>query len=353
MNDTKISGKVSPQDVFSVSDEVNYLEPSQLAGFEKSFLQWKNAASRADSVRARGRMWLLFLLLRHSGARLGEVLALDDSCAFESEGSVVCFGRADRVRRVPLPDDLFSEITEALESPMGCGLRGQFFHVDPGYFRRICYARGRECGLPKALACPRALRNTRAVELLRGGVPITVVKEILGQSSLNLTAGFQQFSQGEAASIVRTAQQAMCKQTSARNAFVGTVIDVERDSIMSQVVMETRTGVRISAVITTESQRNLKIVPGSPVIATIKAPLVNVLSCDGLPAGSARNRLRATVLRATHSPVLSEVIGRLDDGTEVCALISAESTKNLALESGDEVEFWFKALSVVLNTVQL
>ncbi len=141
---------------------------------------------------------------------------------------------------------------------MGCGLRGQFFHVDPGYFRRICYARGRECGLPKALACPRALRNTRAVELLRGGVPITVVKEILGQSSLNLTAGFQQFSQGEAASIVRTAQQAMCKQTSARNAFVGTVIDVERDSIMSQVVMETRTGVRISAVITTESQRNLK-----------------------------------------------------------------------------------------------
>lgn len=236
---------------------------------------------------------------------------------------------------------------------MGYGLRGELFRVDPGYFRRICYERGKECGLAKDLVCPKSLRNTRAVEMLRSGVPITIVKEVLGQSSLDLTANFQQFSPGDVESIVRTAHEAMRKRTSARNSFLGHVVEVVTDPVMAQVVLETRSSLKISAVITMDSLRNLKIRVGSPVVATVKAPLVNVMHRDGHITGSARNRLEAEILRVTDTPVLSEILGRLPDGTDVCALISAHSAQDLALQPGDGAEFWFKAMSVVLNTVQL
>jgi len=348
MRNFKASNRVHPQELFNVSEQVNYLEASQAQQFEEAFLRWKSEAKRSDSVLARERIWLIFSLLRSTGARLGEVLSLDDTVAFDAQGSIVRLGRQGRMREIPISDELFLEIMTILESPMGCGLRGQFFHIDPGYFRRICYARGKECSLPKELACPKVLRNTRAVEMLRSGVPITVVKDILGQSSLNLTAAFQQFSQGDITSIV---QKSLCKQTSARNSFVGHVIEVQSDAVMAEVLLETRFGLRICAVITMDSLRNLKIVKGSPVVATIKAPLVNVLMCKDLPIGSAQNRFKAKVLRVTDSPAISEVVGRLSDGTDVCALISAQSARGLALQTGDNVEFWFKALSVVLNIV--
>ncbi|AMK11526.1 MAG: TOBE domain-containing protein [Pseudodesulfovibrio sp.] len=353
MRDMKPSGKLCPREFFSVSDQVSYLEPEQTRALEDAFRNWKDGARRMDSVRARTRLWLLFLMVRHTGARLGEILALDDATAFAPEGPFVRLGREERPREVPLPEDFFAELAAFMESPMGYGLRGELFRVDPGYFRRICYERGKECGLSKDLVCPKSLRNTRAVEMLRGGVPITIVKEVLGQSSLDLTANFQQFSSGDVQSIVRTAHEAMRKRTSARNSFVGHVVEVQTDEVMAQVVLETRSCLRISAVITMDSLRNLKIVVGSPVIATVKAPLVNVLRREGHLEGSARNRLEAETLRVTSTPVLSEVLGRLPDGSDVCALISAQSAEDLDLKAGDPVEFWFKALSVVLNTVQL
>ncbi len=353
MHRRKTTGKVRPHELFRVSDQLKYLEEQQLKRFEDAFRRWKDAAKRADGKRSRERLWLVFSLLKATGARLGEALSLNDAAAFDPESSCVRLGSRGKTREAPLPEELFAEIMRALESPMGCGLRGRFFHVDPGYFRRVCYARGEECGLPKALACPKALRNTRAVEMLRAGVPITVVKDVLGQSSLNLAAGFQQFSEADAVTIVRAEQRAMRKQTSARNAFVGHVVSVRRDAVMAEVAMETRTGLRINAVITRGSLDSLRIAEGTPVAATIKAPLVNVLACEHTPAGSARNRLRATIVRVSASPVLCEVTGRLPDQSEICALVSAQSAEELGLRPGDEAEFWFKALSVVLNTVHL
>ncbi|MBG0789895.1 MAG: TOBE domain-containing protein [Desulfovibrionaceae bacterium] len=352
MTQSKPSGKVCPREFFRVSEHVKYLEPAQVEDFRKAFARWKDEARRADSVRARTRMWLIFLLLRHSGARLGEILSLDDTACFDATGGTIRLG-GDRKREVPLPEEVFDLVMSVLDGPMGCGSRGDFFHADPGYFRRICYARGKEAGLPRELSGPNVLRNTRAVEMLRSGVPITVVRDVLGQSSLNLTACFQQFSPEDSRSIVLSAQQTMRHKTSARNSFVGHVTRIERDAVMAEVVLETRSGLEIGAVITVGSLINLGLVVGSPVVATVKAPLVNVLRGGAKAEGSARNRLKARVLRVTDSPVLSEVLGRLDDGTDVCALISADSARELSLQSGDEVEFWFKALSVVLNTVRL
>lgn len=348
----KPTSRLCPRELFRVADDVKHLDAEQVRRFEVAFDEWRKEARRSDSVRSRERLRLTFLLLRHSGARLGEILGLDDRTVFDFERCVVHLGREDARREVPLPETFCEELGELLESPMGYSLRGEFFHIDPGYLRRVCYARGKECGLPRDLANPRVLRNTRAVEMLRTGVPLPVVKEVLGHSSLDPAAGLQQFTQGDVTSIVRIAQADMRKKTSARNSFIGHVTRVVTETVMAEVVMQTGSGVEICSIITMESLRSLRIEPGTPVIATIKAPLVNVLRNSGNPIGSARNRLAATVLRVAESPVIAEITGRLEDGSEVCALVSATTARELNLQSGDTAEFWFKGFSVVLNTMQ-
>jgi len=343
---------LSPHELFNVAEDVRYLAPEQLSGFEDAFKSWQDAARSNKSVLARQRLHLIFQLLRHTGARLGEILSLDDRTAFDRDRSMVRIKGRNAVREVPIPEEFCEAATNVLDSPMGCGLRGEFFKVDPGYLRRTCYERGRECGLPKELANPRVLRNTRAVEMLRNGVPLAVVKEVLGQSSLDLAAGFQQFTSQDVTSIVRLAQEDMRKRTSARNSFIGHVERIVTDTVMAEVIMRTRSNIEISSIITMASVQSMHLGKGSPVVATIKAPLVDVVACGQDAVGSARNRLRATILRVLESPAVSEVTGRLADGTEVCALISGEASKRMGLQSGDEAEFWFKGLSVVLNTVQ-
>ena len=352
MKDIKPSGKICPREFFQVSDDVSYLELFQLRALEAAFDAWRNGAKRSDSVLGRTRIWVVFHLLRHTGARLGEILSLDDTACFDPSGPAILLGRGERKRRVPLSEEVYETVSAILDGPLAAKLRGTFLHIDPGYFRRTCYARGKECSLSKDQVGPNALRNTRAVEMLRNGVPITIVRDLLGQSSLDLTAGFQQFSEGDVRSIINAAHQSMRKRTSARNSFVGHVTDVREDPVMTEISLATRTGLLLSAVITTHSLRNLDLREGSPLVATVKAPLVNVLRPEATPPGSARNRLPATVLRVARSPVLAEVVGQLEDGTEVCALISGQSADELGLEPGDRVEFWFKALSVVLNTVR-
>ena len=341
-------GRLCPRQLFQVSDDVRHLDVRQLQAFEAAFAAWASAAKRADSVRARERLRLTFLLLRYTGARLGEILALNDRTDFDFQRGVVRLGQAPATREVPLSEGLCALLKETVESPMGCSLSGVFFHLDPGYLRRICYARGKECGLTKDLANPRVLRNTRAVEMLRGGVPLTVVTEVLGQS-LEVAAHLQQFSHIDATSIVRLAQQDMRKQTSARNTVAGTVTTIKEDGIMAEVTLRSHSGFDVVAVITADSLNSLGLAEGSPVIATIKSTLVNVLQDAAGPKGSPRNRLRATILRVLDSPTVTEITGRLDDGTEVCALISSRSARTLNLRPGDSAGFWFKALSVVLG----
>jgi molybdate transport system regulatory protein len=256
---------------------------------------------------------------------------------------------------VPVPDRLARELRGLLQDPsMMVRERAHeegWFHVDQGYLRRVFYARAKECGLSQELANPRVLRNSRAVELLRSGVPLGVVRHILGQSSTDLTSVFQHFSQGAANSLVRSlALRDLPSRTSARNTFLGQISQVRCDGVMADVCLETEDKERLYAVITQESLTALGLEVGAPVAATVKAPLVDVFQLGATP-GSARNRFRATITSMRSSDVLTEVSGRTGLGNKLCALVSAESVKELGLSVGDDAVFLFKALSVVLNTV--
>ncbi|WP_051364011.1 TOBE domain-containing protein [Oleidesulfovibrio alaskensis] len=365
-------GRIAPHALFVVPEGVKLLDAEQLLRLEQAFSRWRAAAATPHAEISRGRMWLLFQLLRHTGARLGEVQALDVRTDVCLQTGSARFGHNGRMREVPLPRALCREIDRLLNGVSGGGFGEYPFGVDQGYVRRVFYARAEECGVPRDMATPRVLRNTRAVELLRSGVPLAVVREVLGQASADLAAVLQNYSSGDMRAIVRRLAMDAGERSSARNSFRGHVSAIRTDAIMAEVSLCTVGGHTVSALITMESLRALELEPDSPVGATVKAPYVDVRLCapgsaDGDTGGSGRpNCMTAAVTQVRSSGVMAEVMGACADGTQLCALLSISDAERMGLVSseagagqdvaapgvkGMTAEFFFKPLSVVLHTV--
>ena len=164
--------------------EPTVLNASQLHCLEKAFDTWVARAKGSRSIVARNRARLVFMLLRYTGAKLGEILELDDRTDFAlAYRKVVLGNRTDEGknrREVYLPESLHNELKQVIRNSDYASLRGVIFRLDQGYMRKIINNRAGECGIPKPLANPNTLRRSQAVELLQDGMPLMVVQGLLG-----------------------------------------------------------------------------------------------------------------------------------------------------------------------------
>ena len=93
-----------------------HLDGGQLVRLAASLRGWMDAAERPADRHARGRLWLVFLVLRFTGARLGEVLSLDDRRDIDLERGLVRFSPpGGPPREAPLPDEAVSELRAYLQ----------------------------------------------------------------------------------------------------------------------------------------------------------------------------------------------------------------------------------------------
>ncbi len=186
---------------------IQYLTEEQVNSLTSAFQEWYDTSTTKTQRKSRGRYWLAFLVLRFTGARIGEVLSLDDKVDIDfrnAEIRLVTLKRRNskaQTRVVPVPGNVTSEIaTYVAEFPER---RGEVFKLDQGNFRRVFYERAKAVDIPKDTAHPHILRHTRAIELLRAGVPVTVVQDILGHSALTTTAIYLRMSGQEAKGILK------------------------------------------------------------------------------------------------------------------------------------------------------
>jgi molybdate transport system regulatory protein len=194
---------------------IQYLTETQLEALTKAFQDWHDAAPSEKQWRLRGRHWLIYLVLRFTGARLGEVVGCEDKSHHglndleevdfrQGELRLATLKRREKRRLsriVPVPLTVTSEISAYWgHFP---DMKGKVFRMTPMSFRRMFYLRCREAGIPSDIGHPHILRHTRAIELLRGGVPVTVVQDLLGHSSLTTTAIYLRLSGQEAKSILK------------------------------------------------------------------------------------------------------------------------------------------------------
>lgn len=338
------------------------LDPAQLAALEAAFRAWTGTARRRADQLSRRRLWLIFLLLRSTGARLGEVLALDAGRDLDLglTRSVAVFRSAAGAREAPLPSDVADELRAALDDEdllesLGPGGAARMFDMDQGHVRRKFYERAAEAGLPRELASPSVLRRSLARQLMRQSVPLPVVQRLLGQSSADLTAAFSDYTADEAGLILEDyLKREENRKSSARNRFFGQITAVTCGPVVAEVELTSLGGFKVYSVVTHESVERLGIRPGVLATADIKAPWVQLQAGTDEPSSTAANRYPAVISRiltgeAQGDEVAAEVVAELSDGTRLAAVITVASVRRLRLAVGSPVWASFGAFSVILN----
>jgi len=328
------------------------LDSGQLSVLERSFRDWAEGASPVGRVLPRQRLLLIFLLIRYTGAKLSEVLALDLSADIDPNGVGVWLGgkgKAGRGREVQISEALAAEIRNFLAQPAFRGSRSPVLAVDPGFVRRRFYERAQACGFSKRLGSPEMIRRARAAELMQADLPLSVVQEMLGyvRPRRALVPGF---TLAESQRIARLfMERESGRKTSARNAFFGKISALHSGEVQTQVELTTMGGQRVTSVITRDSEDRLGLRRGRLVTAEIKATSVMLERSTTEPRCSAENRFLGTVTRLIEGKVTTECVVRIASDLEVCAVISAVACRRLAPEVGVSVWVLFSSFAVVLR----
>ena len=191
------------------SSAPNFLTDDQINRLTLAFQSWFDQKDISDTKRRiRGRYWLVFLALRFTGARISEVTNIkpDDIDFRNAEVRLITLKKHNPKKKgayriIPVPASVTSEIASYIaQYPY---MKGKAFKVDRSNFYAVFQERCEETNIPKELAHPHILRHTRAIELLRAGVPVTIVQDLLGHSALTTTAVYLKMSGQEAKGILR------------------------------------------------------------------------------------------------------------------------------------------------------
>jgi len=338
-----------------IPDSERCLDAQQLYELEQSFRQWAKSSSRKDIQNSRKRILLIFLIIRYTGARLNETLSLDLSTDLNDKTSEIRFCRKHSgidagCREVRIPEAVSLDIRVISSELQSVWPEDVMLRVDPAHIRKNFYKRAESIGIHSSLGAPEAIRKSRAVELMQSSMPLQVVQKILGQSTPNLTASFVEFSESEISQVAQYfADRENTRKTSARNVFYGKISSLHKGTIQTAVEVITPSGNNVTSIITTNSLTRIGLKPGMLVTAEVKAPLIQLCKNQNAPKCSAENVFQGTVCEITKSRTTSEVVARLSDGTELCAIISEKNRRTMNITDGDTLWMFFNGFSVVLH----
>jgi molybdate transport system regulatory protein len=341
--------------IVAITSEGQCLDPVQLNRLEQSFRAWAEGAARSDIRLSRKRILLIFLLIRYTGAKLNEVLALDPFQDIDTQENLVVFGKPEATsdrppRQVRIPEALSREIQAALDDVAFKTSLDNLFNVDPAHVRRKFYERSVASGFPKELGGPDAIRKARAVELIQNNMPLPVVQKILGHSTPNLTTSYVSFSNDDLRKVEKYfLEKESHRKTSARNAFFGKISAIQQGDIQTKVELVTIGGYGVTTVITNDSLIRLGLKVGMLITAEVKAPWVVLQKGEMEPECSPENRFQGTVKRIIRGKITTEYVVRIADGTELCAVVTSDINRRLALHENDRVWAIFNGFSVVLH----
>ncbi|MFH0782631.1 MAG: TOBE domain-containing protein [Pseudomonadota bacterium] len=347
---TPSHGRLSP-----ATDSDNCLDTKQLHDLEQSFRQWAKSSQRPSHRNSRDRILLIFLIIRYTGARLNEVLTLDLLKDFYPGNNTVRFcksydGKGSNSRDVQIPETISAEIqamTSDLESRWP---GGSLFRIDPAHVRRKFYEQATAIGIKNSMGNPETIRKSRAVELMRSNMPLQVVQKIMGHSSPNLAASYVEFSDSEIDQVAKYfADRENNRKTSARNSFFGKINAIHKGTIQTLVEVVSVSGNSITSIITNGSLARIGLKSGMLITAEVKAPWIQLCKNESVPNCTADNMFQGTVHHITRNRTTAEIVVRLSDDTELCAIITEKTRKQMNIQTKDILWAFFDAFAVVLH----
>jgi molybdate transport system regulatory protein len=138
-------------------------------------------------------------------------------------------------------------------------------------------------------------------------------------------------------------------KVSARNTFVGTVTDITKGAVNTEVILQLRGGIRLTSIITNSDVEKLELAIGMDAYAIVKASSIIIGTDLGNSRISASNIFNGTVARVIKGAVNAEVDVKIDDNTMISAIITLGSATELGLKQGDHASVLFKASDVMLG----
>lgn len=341
--------------LFPVPDCENCLDTKQLQDLEQSFRHWAKSSKRLDHRIARDRVLLIFLIIRYTGARLNEVLSIDLSRDFDRNNNTIRFrkrpgGKDSTIREVQIPKTISADIGSMTANAESTWPGDSVFRIDPAHVRRKFYEQATAIGMHRSMGTPETIRKSRAVELMRSNMPLQVVQKILGHSTPNLTASYVEFSDSEISQVAKYfADRENNRKTSARNSFFGKIDTIHKGGVQSLVEVVSVSGNSITSIITNGSLARIGLKPGMFITAEVKAPWIQLCKNELAPHCSADNMFQGTVRGVTKNRTTAEIVILLPDGTELCAIISEKTRKQLDIQKQDMLWAFFDAFAVVLH----
>jgi molybdate transport system regulatory protein len=341
--------------IVSMPHESHCLDTVQMDRLEQSFRSWADGAPRADVRLSRRRILLIFLLIRYTGGKLNEVLALNPYRDIDFKHHLVFLGKTEKKnirppREVLIPELLSEELKSSLDDPAFTNYLDNFFKVDPGHVRRKFYERALDSGFLPAMGAPESIRRSRAIELMQGNMPLPVVQRMLGHSTLNMTASYVHFSDADMRQVAKHfIEKESRRKTSARNSFFGKISSIKKGDIQAKVEMITLSGNAVTTIITRDSLSRLGLKTGSLITAEVKAPWVILQKSDGEPESTAENRFAGHVVRINKGETTTEYVVRISDGTELCSIVSTENAGLIGFKEDDRVWVIFNSFAAVLH----
>jgi molybdate transport system regulatory protein len=133
-----------------------------------------------------------FVLLRATGARVGEVRLVDEDDLIDDPFPGVRLRTLKRkhevYRLVPVSEDVYNHVGGLLREV------GSLRNVDRSYARKLMMRAGLGLGIDRKLLHPHVFRHSRAVELLKAGLSVPEVAAILGHASIQTTMIYLQIA---------------------------------------------------------------------------------------------------------------------------------------------------------------
>lgn len=328
-----------------------HLDSRELLALESWLWERYGEASTMRERLPRLRNWFIFMLLRYGGMLPKEIFALTMS-DLDWENSQIVVREGESMRLVPLAPPIIRRMQNACEHFI-FPEDGSFLHCDDGFMRRSLNQCATACGLPAGLVNARSLRRYRAQELLQQGIPLPVVDIFLGRTS-NASNTIMRYNPEAAMELLHTHLQSdRPMKSSARNIFQGRIVELESSGILVRVVLATPGGLRVTAFITDVSRKRLELDMDKLVNASVKAPWVMVSPHGGdsqdMTSALPENIFVAEVENVRQKGLFAEILAKLEDGSQICALHNVSAGSTVPLKTGDKARIAFNAFAVILT----
>lgn len=327
--------------------DTDCLEPLQLIQLEWSFRQWVKMTSRYESRMARKRQLIIFLLLRYSGATLEEVLNLNLETDL-TENSIVVHAMdngQDVIREAPLVRHIAQEVRESLQNPDIYFTLTADDKFKASVVRHTFYQRAAACGFPESLCSPNRIRWARFVELQRAGVSAAKIEQMMG--AVAPAHKNQPCSHGKKSTF--RGEKHIFKRTRGRNSFAGNIVQLQRDTLQSQVILCTPEGHHITAIVSNDSADRLALQSAGQVTAEVKPHAVSLQTDLNYATSSVDNCFAGEIVGITRGRVSWECVVHIGEGTNVYSLNSVHYAATLDLKVGKQVWVAFNSFAVILR----